>query len=402
MGWSSKFVRAARSWRPTWRSLCVAVALLLSARHPATAQDAVPWLTGPALARRLAEPADVEWKTGATLRDSLGRLSRAMHAAIVLDRRIDPSREVDVSRSNTALLDVLNAIADRFNLRHAQPTSFPRPAPAIAVKPLGSVVYIGPKSVADNLRTIAEVRRDEVRKLPAAQAERLNARAELRWEELATPRQIMADLAKRSGVAMTGVEELVPHDHWPAGDWPAMSFVEQLTLLAAQFDLTFRVAAGGKQVRLVKLTPDDVKIERTHTIAANAQKVAEAWRAACPDAEIRQTGNKISVRGRLEDHEWLTSPTKTKTAATPTKGKSIYTYTVKNKELGVVIRHLAEQLNLKLKMDEEMIGAAGIDLKQLVTFSVKDAPIDKLFEAALPVGLKWKTQGSTLEISPLK
>jgi len=53
-------------------------------------------------------------------------------------------------------------------------------------------------------------------------------------------------------------------------------------------------------------------------------------------------------------------------------------------------------------MDEEAIGTAGIDLKQLVTFSVKDAPLEKLFEAALPVGLKWKTHGSTLEISPLR
>jgi hypothetical protein len=354
------------------------------------------------LPRRLAEPADVEWNTGATLRDSLGRLSRAMHVAVVLDRRIDPDREVQIRESNQPLSEVFASIARNFNLKHAQPTSFPRPAPAIAVIPFVSLVYFGPESVARDLRTIAEVRRDEVRKLPAAQAERLNARAELRWEELATPRQILADLAKRSGVTIIGVEELVPHDHWPAADWPALSLVERLTLLAAQFDLTFRVEAGGKQVRLVKLSPDDVKLERTHTVAGNAQKVAEAWHAACPDAEIRRAGNRITVRGRLEDHEWLTNPAKTKPRTTPVKGKSLYTYTVKNRELGEVIRHLAEQLDLKLKMDEPAIAAAGIDLKRLVTFNVKEAPLEKLLEAALPVGLQYHIRSGTLEISPAK
>ena len=49
----------------------------------------MPWLTGAALARRLAEPTDLEWQSNATLRESLGRLSRAVRVAIVLDRRID-------------------------------------------------------------------------------------------------------------------------------------------------------------------------------------------------------------------------------------------------------------------------------------------------------------------------
>src|SRR5207247_2518923 len=169
--------------------------------------------------------------------------------------------------------------------------------------------------------------------------------------------------------------EAVPHDLWPAGDWPPMSVVERLTLLAAQFDLSFRVEGAGQRVRLVKLTPDDVKIERTHTVPNGAAKIAEAWRAACPDAEIRLAGNKITVRGRLEDHEWLTSPGKNKVSTTSTgtttvgtvaKGKTVYTLTIKNQKVRDVIRSLAERLNLTLEMDETAIRAAGINLEQRI------------------------------------
>jgi hypothetical protein len=393
---------AAGTVRGAWQAGCLAAciaACLIGISERAAAQDAGQWLTGPALARRLSEPADVQWKTGAVLRDSLGRLSKALHVAIVLDRRVDPSRELEVDCLNMPLREVLQTIVREFNRRHAQATSFPRPAPEIELKEFPAAVYLGPKSVADNLRTLVEMRREEVRKLPPAQAERFNARAE-RWDELATPRQIVADLGKQSGVAILGVDELVPHDHWPRGEWPTMSLVERLTLLAAQFDLTFHVEAGGKQVRLVRISPDDVKIERTHTVASGAAKVAEAWRAACPDAEIRQTGNRITVRGRLEDHEWLAGSAKAKTPATAVKGKTVYTYTVKNKELGVVIRHLAEQLKLKLTMDEEAIAAAGIDLKDVVSLTVEMATVEELLTKALPKGLKFRIQGGTLEITP--
>ncbi len=395
--------RTAQSLASRSREIAL-LAVLLTLQSPTAGQDTGPWLTGPALARRLAEPTDLEWQSNATLRDSLGRLSRAMRVAIVLDRRIDPGRELALSHKNTPLGDVLKAIAEGFNERHAQPTSFPRPTPGIAVKEFASVVYLGPKTSADNLRTIAEVRRDEVRKLPAAQADRLNTRVELRWGELATPRQIVEGLAKQAGVAITSVEELVPHDHWPAGSWPAMSLVERLTLLAVQFDLTFRVEAGGKQLRLVKLSPEDTKLERTHTVSANAQKVAEAWRAACPDAEIRQAGNRITVRGRLEDHEWLANPaskTASKSSGATTKGRTVHTLTIKNEKLGAVIRALAKHLNLTLKMDEAAIGAAGIDLEgRIEELSVKDASTETLLQKALPRGLRYRIQGGTLEISP--
>ena len=65
-------------------------------------------------------------------------------------------------------------------------------------------------------------------------------------------------------------------------------------------------------------------------------------------------------------------------------------------------RSLAERLNLTLEIDEAAIRAAGINLEQRITLEVKDAPLEKLLEAALPNGLKWRLQGGRLEISPVK
>ena len=368
----------------------------------ASAQQATEWLTGAAIDRRLAEPIDIQWQDNATLRDSLGRLSRACRVAIVLDRRIDPSRTVEIKYTDTPLGTVLDGIAREFNRVHAQADSFPRQAPAIELSQLGSVIYIGPQAAARGLRTLAEVRRDDLRKLSAAQAERLARRGSLRWPDLTTPRQALNDLASEAGIEVLDVEEHVPHDLWPAGDWPALSVLERLTLLAVQFDLTFRIEGGGKQVRLVKIAPEDTRLLRTHNVTRNAAQVAEAWRKACPDAEIRLSGNQITVRGRLEDHEWFTSPTKAKTTSASTGGVSLYTFTVTNQRVDIVIRTIAERLNLTLKMDEEAIAAAGIDLSQRVTFMLKEVPMRTLIEKALPKGLKYRLEGNVLQVMPAK
>ena len=51
----------------------------------------------------------------------------------------------------------------------------------------------------------------------------------------------LAQLGQRSGVEITGLEQ-VPHDLWAAADLPPISLVARLTLIAVQFDLTFKVA----------------------------------------------------------------------------------------------------------------------------------------------------------------
>ena len=85
------------------------------------------------------------------------------------------------------------------------------------------------------------------------------------------------------------------------------------------------------------------------------------------------------------------------------KGEKTYTLTVKNKPVKELVRSLAAQLNLKLKMDEQAIRAAKIDLEKRVSFNVVRASVDNLFTAALsPAGLKHRLQNGVIEVFPAK
>jgi len=78
-----------------------------------------------------------------------------------------------------------------------------------------------------------------------------------------------------------------------------------------------------------------------------------------------------------------------------------FTIKVENTPVGDLIHGLSLRLQLKLEMDEEAIRAAKIDLSKLVSFNVKDATADGLFEALLKdVPLTHQLDGNILTIVP--
>ena len=55
----------------------------------------------------------------------------------------------------------------------------------------------------------------------------------------------------------------IPHDLWAAGDLPPLNLTDRLTLVAAQFDLTFAIDPTGESVSLVEM-PATVEISRSY------------------------------------------------------------------------------------------------------------------------------------------
>jgi hypothetical protein len=377
--------------------------LIWSFLTPAIALGQQPreWLTGPALTKRLSQPTLVDWEKR-SVREAAMRLAETQHVAVFVDRRVDPTRELTFS-GEVSVRAAFEAITQVYNALYAHEQAFPRPAAPIAATQLGPVVFLGPEGVARGLRTLAEVRRDEIRQLPAAEAGPFTSQARLTWGDLATPRQILRDIGAKAGLELQGIDEQVPHDLWPAADLPAMSLIDRLTLVAAQFDLTFR-REGAKRLRLVAVTEKDLVIQRSHAGGRNPAELAERWKAACPDAEIRVAGQQIIVRGRLEDHEWPTrgAPSKgdkTKGDKTVAGSTTFYNLTIKNVPMEKVIRELADRLKLKLKMDEKALRKAGVDLDMKVSFVVVQASRDKLLQTALaPAKLKHRINGDVLEV----
>jgi hypothetical protein len=332
------------------------------------------------------------------LRDSLRALQQQHRLAIFLDRRVDPSQVLDLDLRDVTLRQALEVIAARKQLGLAW---------------VGSVAYFGPQETGRYLRTLAELRRQDVDKLPAAARKKLRQPSVLTWDHLAIPRDILRGVADQYGVAIENLQR-VPHDLWPAGVLSPMTACDQLTLLLVGFGLTFQIDETGNRLQLVPI-PKAVTLDRLY--AAEGQdpvELAKLWKRVAQDSQIKVYNGQVAVRGRIEDHERIEAlrrgePVRIEQAAgsngpVPRETVKLRTYTLKvSAPLDQLLSALAEQARFQLELDRESLSRANIDMKQIVEVDVKEVTLDQLLEASLkPAGLQHRRDGMTVSVTPLR
>lgn len=388
-------------WRlRTAASLMALLMLAMAWNNPAGAQPETSWLTGPALHRALAEETTIAWG-GIPLGDALESLARRHRVAVVLDRRVDPTRTLALE-GTLSLRDVFLNAARIYSEKHATEGVLPRPAEPLAVAFFGPVVYVGPTQAAQSLRTVAEHRRDEMRQVSAAKRSRLVRSLASRWDEATEPRQLVADLAKEAGVALENADA-IPHDLWPAASLPALPWCDRLTLILAQFDLTFAVSPDGGRLQLRPIAADDLTLARTYPAGADAEATAAAYREKAPQAQVQVQGNQIVIRGRLEDHEAASgkAPSPAPASSPSVPGMDQYSLKINELPLRAVLEYLQRNLKLEMQIDEAALQAAGLSLDRRISFQVENVSLDELLNAAVkPAGLTAKRDGQKVRIAP--
>ncbi|MEX0978065.1 MAG: STN domain-containing protein [Pirellulales bacterium] len=366
------------------RILAVSLACLASCAAVGAA-DPPRWATGSDLQRQLATPLSISWDN-TPLERALTSLSQAQRIAIVRDRRIDPGQPLKLAIDDEPLSQALEKIARHLRIGYCQ---------------FGPVAYFGPPATAKRLRTLAALRLEDARKLPAPTLRKLLTMKNSQWEKLTEPRELALRLAGETGAKLVGAERIA-HDLWPAADLPPLSWIDRLTLLAAQFDLTFRFADAGRGVELVAV-PERVVLSRTYLGGGDALALARRWTQELPDAKIAATGNRIRVDAPLEDHEHLEArlrgqPTR---RTTVTAGERAYQLSVEKAALDKVVAQLGKQLDLDFQWDRPAIDAAGIAVDQLVSVKISQASLDELLAAVLAgTGLASERTGRTVTIRP--
>ena len=278
--------RAKLSWAVRLGALARLGTLVLLC---STAYAKGDWTVGAALQRRLATPVDVYW-SGNPLRAALEALARAQHVAVLIDRRIDPQQKLDVQLSATPLA----AAFARWRTGRQLETSL-----------LGGVVYFGPPDAARRLRTLAALRKEEIRRLPPATAHKFLQPQPLAWDDYTEPRALVEHLVSHAGFRIAGLSR-VPHDLWAAADLPPLSLVDRLTLVVRARGSHLWFSAADATVRLVPI-PDEVGAARFPG-GDHPQDLAATWATLVPNARIKVMGSKIFVRGLVEDHERIASP----------------------------------------------------------------------------------------------
>ncbi|HVW36627.1 MAG TPA: STN domain-containing protein [Pirellulales bacterium] len=344
--------------------------------------EAADWLAGPALRAQLAQPVKLAW-SGVPIRKGLADFAQSQNIAILLDRRIDPGLPLVVSFDNVPVELALERLARSQHL---------------GISWYGPLVYLGPEPAAARLRTLAALRAAEAKSMPAARRSSFAKTQAWQWDDLAEPRTLVEQLADEARVKIAGIEH-VPHDLWAAADLPPLAWTDRLTLVANEFDLTFRFDDDGRKIELI-LVPESVLLERSYPGGRNPQEIAERWQRQAPEAEIKVEGDKVVVRGRAEDHEALTAA-KPRPQAPAAGGTEVYTLAVRDQPLGPVLEELKKRLGLQLHIDEAALKAAEISLDRRVSFNVEKATLDELFAAALkPAGLTFRRRDKSVDIFP--
>lgn len=351
------------------------------------AEETAPtmWKTGQELERQLETAVGITW-AGNPLRHAVGNLARSQQVAIFLDRRVDPDQEVQFSVNDVALRQVLQRLAAELKL---------------GICRVGPVSYLGPKSAADALGTLAAIKDEQSRSLPVDVRGRLARTKPLRWAELSTPRELLGQVTQEAGFRLAGLEQ-VPHDLWPAVDLPSLTLTQRLSLLLSGFDLTFEVSEDGRTIQLTPL-PTNRVFERSYTVTSQHASELEQLARRFPQASLTREPGKVLVAGTLEVHEAVRELLTPKRPVPPPRTKptgkadSTWTLKVENKPIGAVAKTIATRLQCQLEYDPQLRSK----LEQLVSLDLKNVTLEELLHAALSrAGLTYQLEEKVLRIIP--
>ena len=258
------------------------------------------------LLNALQQPISAEWEH-IPLRQVVRRLVSVTKVPVILDRRLDPDREVTADIREEQMLPLLNRLVAEQGGEARQ---------------IGHVVYAGPKRSAKIAKTLVALRRSDLQKsgFPGSRVQALVDHQTLAWGDLSRPADLLSQAGKKYSLRIDGLEK-IPHDLWGRGAFPHMGATEILTLLLLQYDLTFEWTSGGHAIRLIPI-PEKVVLTQTHAPShgKSPEKTIELWRHEFPNAVFTLHGREIIVTGTAEEQEALSAPKHASGAASPLKG----------------------------------------------------------------------------------
>ncbi|MEZ6059558.1 MAG: hypothetical protein R3C19_04275 [Planctomycetaceae bacterium] len=260
--------------------------------QPALCQPSARLLSGRSLQDSLAAELTLTVSDARTA-DLLQTLQRDTGIPVILDRRIDPTADPGSYSGTMTIAQLLRSIAESLNCGVSYSEHF---------------VYIGPKRAAESLRTVIELRRQEISGLrgimPADTYRAIVADRPASWPRLAQPRELLTAAAPQAGLQIENAD-VVPYDLWRAGELPDVSFAEYASVILIQFDLTFHIDEQGSVLRVEPL-PEAVRIEQKHRVAARRKDaVQQRWQTEFADLEFSWQGSTAVVAATIEQHERL-------------------------------------------------------------------------------------------------
>jgi hypothetical protein len=365
------------------------------------ASDEIDFSTGSSFRSALEQAFSAAWEQD-SLRGIVHGVETAKRVSIVLDRRLDPTAIRSLRISGETLREGLDRLAAETD------------AAAVVI---GNSVYLGPRATSSKLRTLLALRiqdlSDRNAKISDRRRTELTRARTIRWNDFDRPADLVRRLASEYSLALSGIE-LLPHDLWAGATLPDAGPAEALTLILAQFDLTFVWTEQGRGISIEPM-PERVAIDRSYDPPAGLSAAAtiSRWKEELPDLEAREERGKIVVSGTEELHEVVKRVRRGGRAAEKTSSRTAqgsvplklrkYSLEIQRKPASAVLNALStpEYGDITFEFSRTDFKAAGIDLDQLVTFEVRNVTIEKLLQATLePLGVAFEIHDRTVRLTP--
>ncbi|MCA9024962.1 MAG: STN domain-containing protein [Planctomycetaceae bacterium] len=386
--------RHGRGRRWTLGLILAACVLIFVDQSQADDGSSAPRLAGSELRKELESPINVTIPQ-TRVREVVLRLESLHNVAILLDRRIDPDRLIDVQLTQVTLLEGIEFLANQLEADAAL---------------VGGTVVIGPTDKLDRTRTDIVIQHQTLKDSSSEQGQRrlfeLFSGKSFRWDNLQTPRELVQSIGEGYGVEVTGLD-LIPHDLWAAGEMIDVSAVEALMLAAGQFDLTCQ---WNEDASIVQLAPAPSRLTIEKELTVNPAILADVFSELSeevPLADISVEGRRVRVIGSVAEQELIESRLKRNSNGDrepmPDQGplaKRSFTLKTERTPAIAILRTLEAQ-GTSVEYDLNVLTAAGVDLSQKVTLSLQKASADEFFQALCePLRLQFEIEDRTVILTP--
>ena len=329
------------------------------------------------------------------LRSVLRRLSHEREVSILLDRRVDPDQDVKVETVDQPFRAVINEIAQ---------------ATQLGVTQVGNCLVIAPATPILRLRTLVALRDMELAKRSASfegASQLRTQKATIAWDDLERPADIVAGIGRQFGLSIVGLE-LIPHDLWAGATIPEATAPEALSLVLNQFDLTFEWLPRESGVRLVQ-APAHPTIERSYSLRGKrAPQTIRILHSLIDGLDAQTRGNRLVVRGTVEQHEIVESVIRGANGSLQAKSKQTPVPIEKQSFMlqagGVSLQELLIELKkqgLPLEYDAAVLKRAGVDLRRKVDVDLPRLPAAQFLARLLePYGLTFRFEHGAVLVFP--
>lgn len=326
-------------------------------------QETPQWLSGKKLEQAASRsPIFVNWQQ-VPLHSQLHALSRNLHIAILLDRRVDPSQLVDRQDRDLTFEQFLWSLGEKQNLGVCQVTD---------------LYYLGPEETA--LALPVEVQALTVllaeSNLPEKFKQGLKEKIKCNLTQPFEPANWLAQDAARAELPLLNLEEF-PMDWWAPIDWPAMPRYQAYALLAAGFGLSLKVEEAGLRFVKLQLPPE---LTRDYTLESSQKISLAELRKQHPKLKLEILKDELNASGPSAAFASLERQLGTQSRSSRTgAGDRRFTLTKTKAPRGSILATIAQQLGLKLKFPDD----ARTALNERIEIDVQQVTLQELMEKVL-------------------